>query len=40
MEKAAAADFDERLHTKIYQQNTWRHAAEKTFEAYKEVLQA
>ena len=40
VEKAAAADFDERLHTKIYQQYTWRHAAEKTLEAYKEVLQA
>jgi glycosyltransferase involved in cell wall biosynthesis len=40
VEKAAASDFDERLHTKIYQQYTWMHAAEKTLEAYKEVLQA
>lgn len=38
--KAAAADFDERLYTKIYQQYTWMCAAEKTLEAYKEVLRA
>ena len=40
VKKAAKADFDERLHTKIYKQYTWMHAAEKTLEAYREVLQA
>ena len=39
VQKAAKTDFDERFHTKIYQQYTWMQAARKTLEAYKEVLQ-
>ena len=38
VEKAAEADFDERLHTKIYQHCTWMEAAKKTLEAYEEAL--
>jgi glycosyltransferase involved in cell wall biosynthesis len=38
VEKAAAASFDERLHTKIYKQYTWMQAAKKTLNAYNEVL--
>jgi len=35
---AAAADFNEGLHKKIYTHYTWLHTAEKTFEAYQEAL--
>ena len=35
--KAAAEDFDERLHTKIYREYTWMQAAEKTLSAYNEI---